>query len=315
MARVFLISSHYMGVLYVDELLRAGDEIVGAAALPGDGGWIVPPEYDFRAKCFREYIPVYEPEPKLLNSPEFVRVMRRLEPDYVISGYYPRIFKDEILSLPRYGCINIHPTGLPRFRGLSPYFTHVLFGDTHNRITMHWLNPGIDTGDIIAQAATEILPEDTGFTSGHKNTEAAGRMFREYWPLVKEGRAPRQVQDESIASVFNFNWKIAEIDWKKSNVEIWNLVRTLTRPFDGAWTLIAGRKLHVFKVRPVPEGEEMPVSGAMPGEVLAVTGKGFWVQCGQGQVEIVDSTLDDAPGKPVAEVLPAPGAHLRILLG
>lgn len=315
MARVFLISSHYMGVLYVDELLRAGDEIVGAAALPGDGGWHVPPEYDFRAKLFSAYIPVYEPDPRLLNSPEFVSVMRRLEPDYVISGYYPRIFKDEILALPRFGCINIHPTGLPRFRGLSPYFTHVLFGDTHNRITMHWLNPGIDTGDIIAQAATEILPEDTGFTSGHKNTEAAGRMFREYWPLVKEGRAPRQVQDESIASVFNFNWKMAEIDWKKTNVEVWNLVRTLTHPFSGAWTMIGGHKLHVWKVRPVPRDEAIQPAGALPGAVLAVTGKGLWVQCGQGQVQILESALDDVPAKTAAEVLPTPSANLPVLLG
>ena len=135
-----------------------------------------------------------------------MEVIRKAAPDYVISGYYSRIFKDQILSIPPKGCINIHPTGLPRFRGLSPYFTHILFGDTRNYITMHWLNPGIDTGDIIAQASVEILPDDTGFTCGHRLTEAGGQMFKENWPLVKEGKAPHNKQDESIASVFNWTW-------------------------------------------------------------------------------------------------------------
>ena len=69
---------------------------------------------------------------------------------------------------------------------------------------MHWLNPGIDTGDIIAQASVEILPEDTGFTCGHKHTEAAGHMFRENWPLVKAGKAPHNKQDETHRICFQF---------------------------------------------------------------------------------------------------------------
>ena len=76
MARVFLITSHYMGVLYIDELLRAGDDITGVAAWPDTAGWYVPVEYDVRSKAFRKYIPLYEPDPKALNSEKFLQVIR-----------------------------------------------------------------------------------------------------------------------------------------------------------------------------------------------------------------------------------------------
>ncbi len=318
-ARVFLITSHYMGVLYIDELLRANDEIVGVVAWPGNAGfydgWYIPPEYDVRTKAFQHYLPLYEPDPKKLNSPEFVEVIRKIQPDYIISGYYGRIFKQEILSIPRYGCVNIHPTGLPRFRGLSPYFSHMLFGDTKNYITMHWLNQGIDTGDIIAQASVDILPADTGFTCGHRLTEAGAAMFRENWPLVKAGQAPHLVQDESQASVFNFSWEIAEIDWTQSSTQIWNLVRCLTHPLGGAWTLLSGHKMSVWNVRPLAADEALPAEGALPGEVLAVTGAGLWVQCGEGQLQITEADFKALPGATPAEKIVSSGGRLRTLLG
>lgn len=313
--RVFLITSHYMGVLYMEELLKAGDEIVGVVAWPDDGGWAVPPEYDVRTRAFQLYLPLYEPDPAQLNSPEFVEVIRKTNPDYVISGYYAKIFKRAILTLPSKGCINIHPTGLPRFRGLSPYFTHLLHGDDRQYITMHWLDPGVDTGDIIAQASVEIRPDDTGFTVGHRVTEAGAAMFRENWPKVKAGTAPRIQQDPSIASNFNFSWDMAEIDWKKSAVQVWNLVRAITRPFNGAWTMVGGYKMHVWKVRVVDPPEELKVEGALPGEVLALTGKGMWVQCGHGQVQILDASLDDLPDTTPFELVAPTGGQMRLLLG
>lgn len=316
MARVFLITSQYIGVLLIEELLKARDEIIGVVAWPDHlEGWHVPPEYDVRASAFEHYLPLYEPDPRKLNSPEFVSVIRRLQPDYIVSGYYSRIFKQQILAIPPGGCINIHPTGLPRFRGMSPYFTHMLFGDTRNYITMYWLDPGVDTGDIIAQASVDILPDDTGFTCGRRLMEAGAAMFRENWPLVKAGAAPRTKQDETQASTFNFSWAIAEIDWTQSSAQVWNLVRCLTRPLSGAWTMAAGHKMHVWAVRAVPPSEVLPAGDARPGEVLALTGRGLWVQCGDGQVQIVDATLDDLPDATPFDLLAPFIGRARLLLG
>jgi methionyl-tRNA formyltransferase len=325
MARVFLVTSHYMGVLYMRELMKAGENIVGVAAWPDSMGWYVPEEYDVRTHAFRSYLPLYEPAPEKLNSPEFLAVIRRLKPDFIVSGYYAKLFKRELLSIPKGGCVNIHPTGLPRFRGLSPYFTHMLHGDDRNWITMHWLDPGADTGDIIAKTSVEILPEDTGYTCGHRLTEAAAAMFAEYWPKVKDGTAPRVKQDESEASVFNFDWSMAEIDWSKPSREIWNLVRSVSVPLSGAWTWAGGRKMRVWKASPLPEtdtrGAGTPNSGpasgpAVPGQLLALSGKGMQVQCGRGRLAVLEASFEDAPGTTPFEVLaPATGGRVPVVLG
>jgi UDP-4-amino-4-deoxy-L-arabinose formyltransferase/UDP-glucuronic acid dehydrogenase (UDP-4-keto-hexauronic acid decarboxylating) len=251
--KVVLISSHYLGVLYLQELLAAGDDVAAAVALPGDGGWYIPPEYDFRQAAFRSLIPVYEPPARELNGGKFLRILAALEPDFIVSGYYPRLFSRALLAIPKNGCVNTHPTGLPRYRGLSPYFTHLLFGDEQNTITIHWLDEGIDTGDIIAQASVPILETDTGFTTGHKVTEAGRDAFREVWPLIKSGKAPRRRQDEREACTFNFSWDLAQIDWNRPARDVWNLVRALTRPLAGSWTLLLGRKLLVWSARMVAE--------------------------------------------------------------
>lgn len=318
-ARVFMITSHYMGVLLIEELLRAGDEIVGVTAWPGEAGfyegWYVPVEYDVRTKAFRKYLPLYEPNPWELNSSKFLEVIRKAEPDFIVSGYYGKLFSDDLLEIPSGGCVNIHPTGLPRFRGLSPYFSHMLFGDDRNYITMHWLDAGVDTGDIIAQASLPIRPDDTGFEVGHRVTEAGAEMFREYWPKVKAGTAPRIEQDESKASVFNFSWELAEIDWTQSATQIWNLVRCLTDPLAGAWTMAGGYKMHVWDTEVVNSDQELSGQDGLPGQVLAWTGKGLWVQCGEGQLRIEDATLDDRPDITPFELLAQTSLREPVLLG
>lgn len=297
--RVVMISSHYLGVLYLQELLKAGDEVVGAVALPGTGGWHVPPEYDFRAAAFRSYVPVYEPPVKELNSARFLEVLRALRPDFIVSGYYPKIFGPELLSLPKHGCVNTHPTGLPRYRGRCPYFTHMFFGDERNQITIHWLDAYVDTGDIIAQASVPILDSDTGYVSGHKLTEAGRDAFREVWPLIKNGTAPRRPQDAQVASVFNFDWSMARIDWRLPARSVWNRVRALTRPLDGCWTRTVGRRIMIWEARVVAAGREIASGSAVAGEIVAAAGSGFIVQCGEGQLHVTDFEVlpETAPGR------------------
>ena len=312
--RVLLITSHYMGVLYIEELLKARDEIVGVVAWPDSMGWYVPEEYDVRTKAFRHYLPLYEPQPRELNR-SFLPVIEKLAPDIIVSGYYSQIFGRKLLAIPPKGCVNTHPTGLPRFRGLSPYFTHILFGDAYNEITLHWVDPGVDTGDIIGQGRVEIQPDDTGFTCGHRLTEAGRDVFRENWPLIKAGKAPRKKQDPARASSYNFSWTVAEIDWSKSAVEIWNLVRAISRPLQGAWTMLHGRKLRIWKVGVVEPGRELPSEAAVPGQVLAVTGQGLWVTTGQGQVRILESEFEDDPGSPLPSRIEEIRGPTRMILG
>jgi len=316
--RVFLIASHSWGVGLIDEFLKTDDEIVGVVAgrvQPISEGWYVPPEYEVSAKALKHYLPLYEPKRSKLNSPEFLDVIRKARPDFIISAYYAKIFSDELLSIPAHGCVNFHPAKLPDLRGMTPHFSHMFLGDERNWVTMHWLDAGVDTGDIIARTSIEIKPEHSGFESGRLLTVAGMEMFREYWPQVKEGTAPRIKQDNSKARTFNFSWALAEIDWTQSATQIWNVVRTLTRPLGGAWTMAGGYKMHLWTASVVPQIDELAVAGALPGQVLALTGGGMWVQCGQGQLRIQAATVDDRPDITPFELLAGYGGGLPILLG
>ena len=108
---------------------------------------------------------------------------------------------------------------------------------------------------------------------------------------------------------------MAEIDWNKSAVEIWNLVRAISRPLQGAWTMLGGRKLHVWRVGVIEPIRELPAEGAVPGQVLAVTGRGLWVKTGRGQVCILESELDEEPNLPLARRLPEICGPTRAILG
>jgi methionyl-tRNA formyltransferase len=307
--RVFVITSHYIGVLYIRELLEAGDEIVGVTVWPGavgfyETGWYVPPDYDPRAEAFRHNLPVYEPDPKDINKEPFLSVVRNLEPDWIVSGYYARLFREQLRSIPKYGCVNMHPSRLPEYRGRSPYFSHMIGNDTHNWISLHHPEPGADTGAVIAQASVPILPEDTGFTTGHKVTEAGAVLFREMWPLLKAGKAPTpQKQNDAEATVFNFDWDQTEIDWSRTAVQNWSWVRSCTRPFTGCWTIVGGHKLHIWKVRVVDPAQETRSAGSVPGQVLRVTNDEMRVQCGQGQIDILEAMFDDEPRLPLNGIL------------
>jgi methionyl-tRNA formyltransferase len=316
--RVFLIVSHSWGVGLIDEFLKTDDEIVGVVAgqvRPLTDGWYIPPEYDVSAKALKHYLPLYEPKRSKLNSPEFLDVIRKAKPDFIVSGYYAKIFSDELLSIPSRGCVNFHPARLPDLRGMTPHFTHMLLGDERNWATMHWLDAGVDTGDIIARTSIEIKPEETGFESGRLLTKAGMEMFREYWPQVKEGVAPRIKQDDAKARTFNFSWDLAEIDWTQSATQIWNVVRTLTRPLGGSWTMAGGYKMHIWAANVVPPDDELTTPDALPGQVLALTGGGLWVQCGQGQLRIHDATLDDRPDRTPFELLARFSGEMPVLLG
>jgi methionyl-tRNA formyltransferase len=305
--------------------LHAGEEIVGVVAgrlTPvAPDRWFIPPEYDVSRKAKEHFLPLYEPKPSQLNKPEFLEVIRKAKPDYIISGYYAKIFSDELLSIPKIGCVNFHPARLPHLRGLTPHFSHMLLGDKKNYATLHWLDQGVDTGDIIGICSIDIKPEHTGFETGRLLTEAGMEMFRENWPKIKKDTAPRLKQNDANSGEFYFSWDLAEINWTQSAIEIWNIVRSLTRPLGGAWTMAGGYKMNVWEVKVVPSREQIsvtkgfPLVKPLPGQVIAMTGKGMWIQCGKGQMIIKDAKLEDKPDTSPFELLSGFPGGIPVLLG
>jgi len=301
--RVVTIMGGYTGVLCLQELVDQGDEVVGVVTYPGDPRPGTPPEASVKLVADRNLLPVYQPPFERINTPEFVALLRSLQPDLIVSMHYPVIFKRLILEIPRLGCVNEHPSRLPAGRGMTPSHWHMLMGDTRNWITLHFMDEGIDTGDVISQGSVEITPEDTGFTTSCKLSEEGQRIFREALPLIREGKAPRisQRKIEGVESSY-YSWKpwYAQIHWDSPAKKIALHVRSLTHPKEmrswtgEAYTFLGGRKVRVWEAKMAQES--WPREGASPGQILAVTGQGLLVQAGEGAVALTDADVEGKEG-------------------
>lgn len=320
--RVVTIMGGYTGALCLQELVDQGDEVVGVVTYPSDPQPGRPAEISVKLTADRNLLPVYQPSPDRINTPEFVALVRKLQPDLIVSIHYGVIFKRPILEIPPLGCVNEHPSRLPAGRGMTPSFWHMLIGDTHNWITLHYLDPGIDTGDVISQGSVEITPEDTGMTTSRKLSEEGHRIFREALPLIREGKAPRtpQSQIEGVESSY-YSWKpwYAQIPWDQPAEKIAIHVRTLTHPKEEpswtrqAYTFLAGRKVEVWEAK-VAE-ERWAKKAAEPGQILGVTGEGLLVRAGEGALVLTDAEIEGAEEKGLGGLLEVLAAGLPVIFG
>lgn len=324
--RVVTIVNGYTGALCLQEVVNQGDQVVAVVTNPGDPRPGADPKTSVKLTADRNYLPVYQPPMGAVNSPEFVELLRKLEPDLIVSMHYAVIFKKPLLSIPKLGCVNEHPSRLPAGQGMTPSYWHMIIGDERNWITLHYLDPGIDTGDIIAEGSIEITPDDTGATTSRKLSEEGHRIFAENLPLIREGRAPRISQKEygRIHGVKRsyVSWKPTHacMDWGKSAKMLALHVRTLTVARGGstwvgpAYTSLAGLKVNV-RAAQVLEDDRWQPRDASPGQVLGFGGGGLLVATGEGILQISDADIEGCEAQGMQGLLPYLATSLTIKLG
>lgn len=245
-----------------------------------------------RDLAFAHHLPVYQPQDP--NDPAFVEAMRRLEPDFLFSCYYRLMLKKPLLDLPRLGALNLHGSLLPRYRGRNPVNWVLLHGEPETGVTLHYMEEKPDKGDIVAQKRLAVGRQDTALTLFARMTPLAAELIRETYPLLRRGEAPRLAQDQSQASYFGGRRpEDGEIDWQKGALEIYNLMRAVTRPFPGAFTYFRGRKLFIWWGRAEAAAGAAPPP---PGKVLArVPGQGLLVSTGDGNFLIEQAQWEGEP--------------------
>lgn len=223
-------------------------------------------------------IPVYAPDD--INHPLWVAKIKALEPDIIFSFYYRRMIKPAILNVPPKGCLNLHGSLLPAYRGRCPVNWVLINGEKETGVTLHYMTPKPDDGDIVAQARVKIGPEDTARTLFDRMTESARAMLDQALPLILAGKAPRKPQDHSKATYFGGRRpEDGEIDWHKDADQIRNLVRAVTRPYPGAFSFAGDRKLTVWSAAVVSSSIR-----SKPGTVLDVDP--LTVACGRGALRL-----------------------------
>ena len=238
--------------------------------------------------CARLGIKTYAPEN--INSEENIEIIRNLEPDVIFSFYYRQILKQSILDIPKAGCINLHGSLLPGYRGCAPINWAIINGEKETGVTLHYMLASVDAGDIIAQKKFEISYDDTAKDVNLKVSQAAYDMLIETLPLIREGRAPRISQNITEGSYFRRRTPAdGIIDWNKSAESIRNLIRAVTAPYPGAFSFINGRKFLIWSATVVRNPE---ISATRPGTI--VSSSPFIVSCGKDFLRVDEGQFYDS---------------------
>ena len=232
-------------------------------------------------------IPVITPDNP--NVPEVVQQIRALRPDFLFSFYYREMLKRELLDIPKRGALNMHGSLLPKYRGRVPVNWAIIKGETETGSTLHYMTEKPDNGDIVAQQAVPILPDDSALEVFQKVTVAAEIALNSCLPDLLAGRAQAVKQDLSKGAYFG--GRKAEdgvIDWSQSAQEIHNLVRAVAPPYPGATTQLLGKPMRILQtlVTHCTVAGEKPAFYVKEGRAYAV--------CGSGVLRVVRFELDGA---------------------
>ncbi len=266
----------HMGLSYF--LDETDDEVVAVFThedSPGEEIWW--PSVAEKARAAG--VPVHTTEN--LSDPATVQQIRDLEPAFIFSFYYRNMVGREILGIPPGGALNLHGSLLPSYRGRAPVNWVLVNGETRTGMTLHYMVEKADAGDIVGQAFIPIESRDTAMDLYRKMAPAGLDVLRAAWPLLREGKAPRVVQDTAWASYYGrrgpedgrFEW-----DWPCQRID--NLVRAVTHPYPGAFVSCRGKKLLLWDVLPVP-GRLLP-DPPPPGSIVTCCDEGFQVATGEG---------------------------------
>ncbi len=253
-------------------------EIVAVVTQPdrpkGRGRHVVSPPVADAARALG--IPLLQPG--RLKSPEVIARLRELAPDVVVTVAYGRIIPREMLALPPLGCINLHPSLLPKYRGASPIPRAIEAGDAVTGVTIMYQSEELDAGDIILQREAPIDPADTAASLEDKLAGIGATALVDALELIAAGRAPRRAQDHDAATyVGKLTKEDGRMDWARPASVLGDFIRAMD-PWPSAYTTHRGRLLKIWQASAVPDPD-----GGPPGSVVDVRpGEGFVVATGGG---------------------------------
>lgn len=283
-------------------LVEAGHQIQAVVTQPdkpkGRGKAVIMPPV--KIKAFEYGIPVYQPE-RIKEDEEFFNVLMGLRPDAVVVAAFGQLLPERILKLPPYGCINVHASLLPKYRGAAPIQWAVIDGERETGITTMLMEAGLDTGDMLEQTVIPLDAAETGGSLFEKLSGAGGSLIVSTLKKLEEHTAVWRKQDSAQATYAKLLTKsMGLIDWQKGAEEIERLVRGLN-PWPSAYTFYEGKTLKlwaagVMQALEAPQDEEKTAVGAggqLPIGTVADTGKDtFLVQTGNGLLEVREVQLE-----------------------
>lgn len=241
---------------------------------------------------------IYQPEK--INSQSAINCILDTAVDLIVVVSYGQIIPEAIINYPRYGCINVHASLLPAYRGAAPIQRAIMNGEEKTGVTIMYMDKGLDTGDIILQMPINISPEIVHGDLENLLAKKGAELLIKTLELIERGSITRIKQDENHSSYAARLTRDEEmIDWNQSATQIHNKIRALS-PLPGAYTLWQGKRLKLFLTKVIDDEYT-----GKPGEIVAVGNKGIIIKTGKGSIEVLEiqkegknkiSSLDFARG-------------------
>ena len=280
-------------VAALDALCADGQDVILAVTQPdrqkGRGRKMIPTPVK---ECAQKWnVPVYQP--LRIREPEAIERIRSLEPDLIVVAAFGQILPQELLDIPRLGCINIHASLLPALRGAAPIQWAVINGDEQSGITLMQMDAGLDTGDILFQESVPIGPEETGESLYEKLAVLGGQMIVEHLSAIEAGDIHPVKQDNEKSSYAPMLRKeMGEINWSGFAEQIARSLRGML-PWPGAYTLLNGHVLKIWSAKTMEDADPAlsgmkPAEQAVPGEVLGSDKKALYVRTGSGVLAVLE---------------------------
>ena len=285
----------------LEAVYNAGHEVIGVVTNPdkpkGRGMKLV-------ASPVKEYaiskeLEIYQPE-KVRNNLDFIDKMKSLKPDVICVVAYGKILPKEILDIPKLGCINVHGSLLPKYRGAAPIQWAVINGDKLTGITTMYMDVGMDTGDMILKEEVEISPDETTGELWNRLSKVGGQLLVETLKLIENGIAPRISQDNDFTMAPMLDKEMSRIDWNnKTAIEIKNLVRGLD-PIMGTYSYLEGKKIKIWKVDVLSNDDSNVENGIV---IKADSKDGLYIKAKDGIVKVLEIQGENAKRMSVQDFL------------
>jgi methionyl-tRNA formyltransferase len=308
--KILFMGTPDFAVPCLEALVKNNHDVVAVVTQPdrpkGRGKKVLPPPV--KAKAMEIGIPVLQP--KKIKEKESVELIKKMDFDCCVVVAYGQILPKEILEKPEKGCINVHASLLPKYRGAAPINWAIINGEDETGITTMYMNEGLDTGDMILKEEV-IIEEDMTAGELHDILSGVGaKVLAETLELIKADEAPRIPQEHSNSSYASMLKKeTGLVDWQNTAKDIYNLVRGLN-PWPVAYTMYKGKKLKIWKC--AIGGEQ---SFEVTGKIIDVNKEGIFVSTGNGMLIIKEMQLPNSRKMGVDEYIRGNNVEIGTVLG
>ena len=285
--RVVFMGTPDFSVPTLEKIIEAGHEVIGVVTQPdkakGRGKKVLFPPV--KETALAHNLPVYQP--RRARDPEFIEEMKTLNPDVMVVVAFGQILPKAILDIPKYGCINVHASLLPKYRGAAPIQWAVIRGEKVSGVTTMQMDVGLDTGDMLLKKEVLLDEEETGGSLHDKLSTLGGDLLIETLKKIEAGDIHPEKQDDSQAGEYArmLDKNLGRIDFSMPAAEIERLIRGLN-PWPSAFTSYNGKTMKLWKAKADNCGQ------GVPGQVIHVDKNSFTVQTGQGTLQILELQME-----------------------